>query len=96
MFVRIRFLDWGAPASPLDSQVMEYPEYTHLSQVAKHLLENGFCRSNRRDRNGEQTTFYDEKQLIMPGAILSIVECDAQGYSPHDLECIRECRGRRG
>ena len=98
MFVRIKFLCWNAPAAPYDTCVVEYPECAYLDQVAARLLDFGFHRGNRYDRDGNPTSFYDEGELIMPGAILSIVECDAQGYTLHDRKRIQrdmEQMGRR-
>ena len=98
MFVRIKFLAWSCEAEPYDEQVVECPRCISLQQVAGDLLKNGVYRNNRYNRDGNPTSFYDEGELIMPGAILSIVECDAQGYTLHDRKRIQrgiEQMGRR-
>jgi hypothetical protein len=86
MFIRIQYLSQrgmvGYENQYVDSYVMEVGNVT-IEFAVKMLLERGFTRkSNERQRYDDQR--YDEAQVIMPGAILTVVECDKHGYSKSD------------
>jgi|ERR1051326_1217488 hypothetical protein len=81
MFIRIQYLSQRGMAGHehlvAESYVME-TEDAALESLVKKLLEAGFTRKSTELQR------YDEAQVIMPGAILTVVECDKHGYSKRD------------
>lgn len=62
-----------------DSYVAERPVGVPVNEYISHLLLHGFTV------NGG-----DSQKRIMPGAILSITLCDAEGYSEWDRARLKE------